>query len=144
MTDLLNCGSELQAKLNDLVLGGCEVADSCQGRPSDGWWSERRSDGGGRREEKRKDMGRQQGESRKKKRQKNGFTFVGVFPQYSSPRLHAPDCTLTVFQNSEWAINHTQGQHSDVRLLLGANAADAHNSIVSLQPNHSTSGVHRV
>lgn len=53
-----------------------------------------------------------------------------------------PDCTLTVYQNSEWAINHTEEQQSDVRLLPGANGANVHNSSGWLQPNHSVSGVH--
>lgn len=32
--DLLNCGGELQAQLNDLVLGGGEVTDPCQRCPA--------------------------------------------------------------------------------------------------------------
>lgn len=98
MTDLLNRGGELQAKLNDLVLGGGEVTDSCQRRPSDGQSEENRRRrvrktggvaGGGRQEEKRKNMGRQQKQRRRDGGgggTKNGDTFVGVFPQYSSAR----------------------------------------------------------
>lgn len=33
-TDLLDGGGELQTQLNNLVLGGCEVADSRQRRPA--------------------------------------------------------------------------------------------------------------
>lgn len=35
-TDLLHRGGELQAQLNDLVLGDCEVADPCQRGPAGG------------------------------------------------------------------------------------------------------------
>ena len=35
-----------------------------------------------------KTWGDSRGRAGRKKDKKNGFTFVGVFPQYSSPRLH--------------------------------------------------------
>lgn len=33
--DLLNCGGELQAQLNDRVFGGCEVTNPCEGSPGE-------------------------------------------------------------------------------------------------------------